>query len=195
MIGKAKEIVFLPYIDSQGKPCNQYGVTFIINESKNAIFDWFNRISKYDNLTIEAKKQVKKRSHDANAYYWVLVTKLASKLGNSMALQHNLQLRKYGQIECIDGRLVEVDIPDTDEAEKQALENAHFHIKPTSETFYKSDIRYRTYHMLRGSHTYTSEEMAYLIDNTVEECKIMGIETLSPEELERMYYLWTPSSK
>ena len=45
---------------------------------------------------------------------------------------------------------------------------------------------YRTYMMLKGSSEYDTKEMSHLIDGLVSECKEMGIETLPPEELERM---------
>lgn len=45
---------------------------------------------------------------------------------------------------------------------------------------------YRTYLMLRGSHTYDTKEMSVLINGLVEECKEQGIETLTPDELRRM---------
>ena len=44
---------------------------------------------------------------------------------------------------------------------------------------------------LRGSHTYNTAEMARLIDGTVDEAKALGIETLTPAELERMKSTWT----
>ena len=40
--------------------------------------------------------------------------------------------------------------------------------------------------MLKGSSEYDTKEMSHLIDGLVSECKEMGIETLPPEELERM---------
>ena len=45
---------------------------------------------------------------------------------------------------------------------------------------------YRTYIMLRGSSSYDTKEMARLIDGLVSECKEVGIETLPPDEVERM---------
>ncbi len=57
-------------------------------------------------LSVEMKKYRKKRSLDANAYYWKLVTKLADKLGQTNAWIHNDMLRKYGQIEEVDGKIV-----------------------------------------------------------------------------------------
>ena len=38
----------------------------------------------------------------------------------------------------------------------------------------------------KGSSGYNTSEMSALIDGVVSECKEMGIETLPPEELERM---------
>jgi hypothetical protein len=46
---------------------------------------------------------------------------------------------------------------------------------------------------MRGSHTYDSREMSRLIDGTVSEAKELGIETLSPAELERMKQQWRVS--
>lgn len=40
--------------------------------------------------------------------------------------------------------------------------------------------------MLRGSSTYDTDEMSKLINGLVSECQEMGIETLPPQELERM---------
>lgn len=194
MQGKAKELVIMPGL-SGGRPAGTYVASFELYGNPRDIVDWYAGISKYDKVKIEAKKVTFKRSHDANAYYWVLVTQLAKKMQVSNARQHNIQLRKYGELDFIGGRLIQVNIPDTDEAENQALESNHFHIMPTNETYYEGELRYRVYNLLRGSHTYTSEEMSRLISNTVEECKEQGIETLTPDELERMCYLWTPSSK
>lgn len=44
--------------------------------------------------------------------------------------------------------------------------------------------------MLRGSSTYDTAEMSTLINGLVEECKDLGIETMTPQELERMMALY-----
>lgn len=41
-----------------------------------------------------------------------------------------------------------------------------------------------------GSSTFDSKEMASFIDGIVSECKEMGIETLPPDEIERMRREW-----
>ena len=43
--------------------------------------------------------------------------------------------------------------------------------------------------MLRGSHDYNSSEMATLVSGIVQEAKQLGIETLTPAELEQMRYM------
>lgn len=138
-------------------------------------------------LRITVKQWRKKRSLDANAYYWVLITKLAEALHISKPRCHNLMLRRYGQNLMIDGAGVYIRIPDTEKAEETALEASEYHIRPTSEVVSGNQgVNYRTYVMLKGSHQYDTEEMSQLIDGLVEECKAMGIETLPPEELAQM---------
>lgn len=138
-------------------------------------------------LTITARPETKKRSLDANAYYWVLLSRLAAKLRTSTTELHNLFLRQYGQPLLMDGKRAYVIIPDTDEAEKKALQSDTFHIKPTSETrIDKQGNRWRTYFLLRGSHEYDAVEFNALLKAMVDECKEQGIETLTPDEIERM---------
>lgn len=144
-------------------------------------------IAALDDLMVEMKRYRKKRSLNANSYYWELVGKLAEVNRITNNAQHNLLLRDYGQLERFDGQLVQTMLPDTDEVENKALESATLHIRPTSHTMVGGNgVVFRSYLMLKGSSTYDSKEMSRLIDGTVHEAKQMGIETLSPEELKRM---------
>lgn len=144
-------------------------------------------LSKLDSLEVEIKKYRKKRSLDANAYYWKLLSKLAEVSGISKNRAHNLMLSRYGQMEEYDGHLVYVVVPDTPDGAEKALEAETYHIKPTSQVQKGADgTLFRTYKMLRGSSTYDTKEMSYLIDGLVGECRELGIETLPPRELERM---------
>ena len=137
--------------------------------------------------TVEAKPWRAKRSLDANGYYWCLLTKLAEAIRVSKPAAHNLMLRRYGQVETVDGKPIYLVLPESDEAEEKALEAETYHIKPTSEVKAGKDGRmYRTYIMLRGSSSYDTREMSVLIDGLVDECKRVGIETMTPEELARL---------
>lgn len=147
-------------------------------------------------LRISVKQWRDKRSLDANAYYWVLITKLGDKLNLSKPHLHNILLRRYGQPEVIDGKMIYLVLPDTDQGARKADEAETYHIKPTSEIKTgRNGERFRTYVMLRGSSTYNTEEMAHLIDGLVSECKEVGIETATPEELSRMLELYEANRK
>lgn len=132
-----------------------------------------------------------KRSLDANAYYWKLLTELAGKLEVSKPYLHNHMLRFYGQMEIIDGKMIYVVVPDDEGGIRRADEAETYHIKPTSEIKTgKNEESYRTYIMLRGSSTYDTAEMSKLIDGLVQECKEQGIQTLPPKEFDRMMQMY-----
>ena len=141
---------------------------------------------KDDYISAKIIRHREKRSLDANAYYWVLAGKLARALKVTNAAMHNILIRRYGACEIVDGKMIYLVLPDTDEAENRVLEAETYHIRPTTEVKTGKDGNYRTYVMMRGSSAYNTAEMARLIEGTVSECKEIGIETLTPDELERM---------
>lgn len=142
-------------------------------------------------LSLTAKKYRNGRSYKANSYYWKLLTELAYKLENSNACMHNILLRKYGQVEVIGGKLVHIVLPDTDEADKQALEATTYHIMPTEEAREgKYGAMYRTYLLLRGSKTYDTKEMSRLIEGLISDCHDQDIDTITPDEYKRMMELY-----
>lgn len=148
-------------------------------------------LRKNERLVFSVKEYKRKRSLDANAYYWVLVTKLAKVLNLSKPHLHNILLRRYGQPEIIDGQMVFLVLPDSESGTRKADEAETYHIRPTSQVKTGVDGKvYRTYVMLRGSSTYNTAEMSELIDGLVSECKEQGIETLSEEELKRMMQMY-----
>ena len=142
-------------------------------------------------LRITAKQWKEKRSLDANAYYWVLLSKMAEAVKISKPRAHNLMLRRYGQPLIIDGARSYIRIPDTEKAEEMALEASEFHTRPTSEVAGGNNrVDYRTYGMLLGSSQYDTAQMSHLIDGLVGECKGIGIETVPPDELKHMLKLY-----
>lgn len=147
----------------------------------------FLMVRKSDGKTYELKEFRRKRTLTQNAYYWVLVGKIADAIHERKSVVHNTLLRDYGQIEMLDGKAIRMPIPDTDAAEHQALCSDTFHIRPTSQVREGKDkTMYRTYVLLRGSSEYNTAEMKYLLDGCIQEAKQQGIETLTPSELEDM---------
>lgn len=140
-----------------------------------------------EKLSIKISKHDKKRSLNANSYYWLLIGKLSKAQNISSSYCHNLMLRRYGELERIDDQVVYWVIPDTDEAMRKADEAETFHIKPTSNVREGNDgIMYRTYILLKGSHEYTRTEFTKLVNGLVDECHNCGIETKSQEEIDSL---------
>lgn len=169
--------------------------------SKDVIFinvDLSEKQEKY--LTSMAEKDVdvklttrkRRRSLDANAYYWVLVSKLAEALETSKPFMHNLLLRKYGQLDTFDGQIATFILPDTEAAAQKAYELETVHLKPSDEVNEESGTMYRTWYLMKGSHEYNTREMSVLINGTVEDARSLGIETMPTDELERLISMWNP---
>lgn len=150
----------------------------------------YDKLKDKEKLRIRIVQYRKKRSLDANAYYWTLLTKFADVIGMSNSEAHNMMLRGYGQSEIFDGKAVYVTIPDTEEAEKKVNNATDYHLAPTSQVrMGNDDVMYRTYRLLRGSRTYDTKEMSRLIDGLITCCKEAGIpetEIATPNEKEML---------
>lgn len=149
-------------------------------------------ISEYENtdLDIDIEKHREKRSLDANAYFHVLVNKLARKLGTSdteMKIKMNLE---YGTIAtCKDGTKAGAKVPfGTD------LSSFYPYCKKFGECV-ENGITFEKYLFYKQTHTLNTLEMSQLIDGVVSECKEQGIETKSREELDSLLKSWEGSFK
>ena len=162
-------------------------ISFLIDECS---LDEIERLQKCERLTIKADKYSKKRSLSANAYFHLLVGKIATAVNASNTEVKNRLIREYGAFEFIDGQIPTFSIKA--EYEDRMLLNESIHVKPIGREYVDGVERVR-FAFMRGSHTYSSEEMRRLIDGTVEEAKQCGIETLTPRELERMKSAWRTS--
>ena len=128
-----------------------------------------------------------KRSLDSNSYFHVLCDKLRQKLGISMARCKNHLIADYGQIQYLDDGSPMIYKTNAPEEYMYELETIHTKcVKAVKE----NDIEVFFYRIYRGSHTYNSAEMSKLIKGTVDECKQLDIETLTPDEIARMNALW-----
>lgn len=137
-------------------------------------------------LDVQLKLLRQKRSLNANAYFHVLVDKIAAELGVSHSEVHNQVIAEYGYRDNdAEGVLLKEEIDWT--------KIDSIHLRPTTRWVFHDGEPYRLYDVMRGSHTYDTKEMARLIDGVVYEAKSIGIETLSPDELERMKSLWKVS--
>lgn len=162
---------------------NKQKATLTLNEDARQVFE--NLRGKKISITIKAYK--KKRSLDANAYFHVLVGKIADVTGNSKVYIKNKLIAEYGQYETINDALVPLPLDDDIDAY-----NVEFvHLQPTSRTTTNQKGKvFRVNLVMRGSHTYDTDEMSKLIDGAVYEAKELGIETMTPNQIKEMMERW-----
>ena len=138
-------------------------ITYLLEQAKDKKF--------------ELKEYKEKRSLNANNYYWQLVTELGNVLRMDKEDLHFLLLQKYGQSEMI-SVVAEVDMKD--------------YLKYYTEAG-ESDLNGKTfkhYKVYKGSSEMDKKEMSILINGLVEECKIQGIETKTPVEINSLLERW-----
>ena len=136
-----------------------------------------------EKLSIEIKKWRKKRSLDANAYLWVLCTAIAEKRECSKEEVYEEMLQHYG---CFyqdeNGDYIVITLRADIDTSKI---DGHWKFFKQSE-----DGRFKSYLMIKGSSQYDSCEMAKFLDLVIQDAKQEGIETATPNEIERMKALW-----
>lgn len=165
---------------------NQTTIEVVIDSTDDALLTDIERMMKSD-VRIGLKTWKEGRSKNANSYFFVLVEKLANVLRVSKPYIHNLMLRKYGQLQQIDGRPVWIILPETDDVAKQVDEDETLHVRATDQVKTGNDGRlYRTYLLLKGSHELNTREFSILLDGIVAECHEQNIPTVTPKELQEM---------
>ena len=134
-------------------------------------------------ISLECKKWRNRRSLDANAYCWVLIDKIAQK-----TRQRPVDVYRHA-IKEIPGNSTLVCVQDKAKDVLQQQWQAKGLGWQTEEL--PSKIEGCTNIMLYyGSSVYNTTQMSLLIDSIVDEAKELGIETLTPYELEGMKAQW-----
>lgn len=161
-----------------GKPL----VTFQLNEQQNAK-DMVDDLKGEEKLTLKVGKFTKKRTLDANAYCWTLISKLAEKLNIPKEDIYRNAIKEIGgnsDVVCVQEKAV----------------------NSLCDAWHKNGIGWQTDTMpskiagctnvilYYGSSTYDTAQMSRLINNIVEDCKTLGIETKSKEELDSLLSQW-----
>lgn len=146
----------------------------------------YDRLKDVKKLAIKIVRHYEKRSLDANAYFHVLVGKIADALAISKTRCKNILICRYGQPELLEGEPL---VYKTNAPVSYMLEQEAIHCQCIgSKMENKKELFF--YKVFRGSHTYDTREMSALIDGTVADAKELGIDTESPEEIRKMKERW-----
>ena len=153
-------------------------ISFTVNE-KSALHE-VDKIKSCEKLQIKAVKHRERRSLDANAYAWVLMQKIAEATDTDKWSVYLRCLQDYSR--AFSHVIVK---PEAVDRMKELYR--------TCVDLGEITVNGRTGHQLQvyyGSSCFDTKEMAVFIDGIVRECKDLNIETLPPEELERMKKGW-----
>ncbi len=126
---------------------------------------------------VKIDKHREKRSLNANAYLWKLVTEIGNMLNKSKEEVYLQMLIDYGQSEMV-SILSEIDV------------KGYFKYYKLAGTSILNDKEFNHYKIYKGSSEYDTKEMSILLNGVVQEAKNLGIKTKDDIELERLIKEW-----
>lgn len=157
-------------------------LTLEINE-KNDIFAVFDKLKELVKLSIKITKFRKKRSLNANAYAWQLMSEIAEDQGITKEEVYRHHIKEVGVCREVEVRADAVD----------ALERSwglHGLGWLSERLDYGRREGFVLVMLYDGSSTYNTKQMSRLIENIVQDCKALGIQTKTPDEIRNMLNLW-----
>lgn len=124
----------------------------------------------------EVKEHKQRRSLTQNAYYWVMLNKLARKVRISDSEVHLNMLRDYGVCEVMS---VRAGVPIGD----------YFKYFDVLGVDYIDGEERQVLKIYKGSSRMDSTEFSHLIEGMRYECQEQGIDVATPEEIARMRFI------
>lgn len=150
-------------------------VTFELDQRKDALkmADSLKELR----IAVKVDKYREKRSLNANAYCWKLLTEIANRINSSKEEVYLEMLKRYGQREIIS---VQAHIPISEYVK---------YCEEAGESTLNGKL-FKHYYVFKGSSEFDTREMSIFLDGVVSDAKDMGIQTDTPEQIARMKNLW-----
>lgn len=170
LTGRIRDLTF----DGKGGQVLSFTVREDVRELADALRD--------KDLQIEIKQKRNKRSKNANDYLWELCTRIAEHQGVTKEEVYRHEIRAVGVYEPLP---VREDAIDRFIAAWQER-GIGWVVDIVDDSFpgYKKIFAYY------GTSTYDTQQMSRVIDNTVQDCKALGIPTETPEETALLLEAW-----
>ena len=139
--------------------------------------------------TVEIKPERKKRSLNANAYMWALVRKIAQVKGFDEETVYRQEVSHGTAYYRLD--LAGEAVPVFARTWEEKGIGWFIRLEGPAQDQYGLDIPGRyTYRAYYGSSVYDNKEMSDLIDLVVQDAQVLGIETMTPRELQEIKSMW-----
>lgn len=136
-----------------------------------------------DRLKIDVDLFREKRSIQANNYFWQLCDKIAEKLKSTKLEIYRRYIKEQGIFK-------EVEI--SEKAADTFIKGWGMHGDGwlVEKMDYSQNQGFVLLHAYYGSSVYNKKQMKRLIDSVIDDCKDLGIETKTPEQIAEMVNLW-----
>ncbi len=141
------------------------------------------KLLKEQDVSVEVKKYSQKRSNNANAYMWELIGQMSEATGIPSDEIYRDAIRNVGFCEF-------------SEMSKDAFIGLNKMWSSIGTGWFVEQVDYAEdgdnllVRRFYGSSSYDTAQMSRLIDYVVNEAKNIGIETETPEEIDKMKSLW-----
>lgn len=171
MIGRLKDLTF-------GRNREQI-ITLAI---KGDFRDQFDQLKDFD-VDIEIKRHRKRRSLNANGYAWSLIDKIAAALSQDKETVYRQAIQSIGGVSdmaCV--------IDESVDHLCAAWQGRG--IGWCTDTMPSKIDGCTIVILYYGSSSYDTKQMSCLIDHLIQDAKELGIETATPEEIERYKAMW-----
>lgn len=153
----------------------QYEITFTTRDKIGVLK--LKTLSPEKVLDLQVKEHREKRSLDANAYFHVLLTKIAEKTNVGLEEVKKRIVEDYGTVAFVARIPADAD-----------LETIYKYSKLIGESK-GTKTPCNDWYIFKPTHELNTKEMARLIDGVIQEAKQLDIETKTPKELAEMMSL------
>lgn len=146
-----------------------------------------NQIEKFQNekLNIEIKKYRAKRSLNANNYFWKLLQELCEEIEIDTIEEYRKRVKELGIF-----RTFKIMTEQVKTFKKVWEEQGTAWFCEVADTEYIGNQEFKIINAYYGSSSFNSKQMSRLIENLVQDCNEVGIETKSKEEINSLLKEW-----
>lgn len=135
----------------------------------------------------EVKEYRKKRSKNANSYFWKLLEEACEVMNLDTIQEYKRRVKELGVF-----RQFRIMTQDVKTFEKIWTDRGIAWFCEIVDTEYIGNTEFKIINAFYGSSSYNTKQMSRLINNLVQDCKLIGIETKSQAEIDSLLRSWKP---
>lgn len=162
---------------------NKPKISFLINDkSKLPTIEELKGLK----LKIIAKRDIKKRSLNANNYFWKLLQELCELAEIDTVEEYKRRVKELGIF-----RRFKIEKDNINTFKKMWTSQGVAWFCEIFDTEIIGNIEFKIINAYYGSSSFNSKQMSRLINDLVEDCKVYGIETKTPAEIKSLLESWS----